>query len=84
MEFLRMVWGQTMKYLGTDESGNPKFEWCCDKAPDTKDAIYFLDDGKREYDSDKTRFYIIGKCVGNGKHAIHKIFNCPFCGAPVE
>lgn len=78
-----MVWGPTLKFLG-DVDGQPTFKWCCDAARDKKDAISFLNDGDREYNNDKTRFYIVGKCVGNGKHNIHKIFYCPFCGAPVE
>lgn len=77
-----------MKFLGNDATGTPKFSWCCDTAKKSTDAIFFLDDGKREYDSDRTGFYIIGGCTsqgpGHGKHAIHKIFFCPFCSTKVE
>ena len=77
-----------MKYLGTDKDGAPQFEWCCDKAKTATDAISHLDDGDREYDSDKTGFYMIGGCTkqgpGRGKHAIHKIYFCPWCGTKVD
>ena len=78
------MWGPPLKFTGLDELGLPTFEWCCDDARDKKDAISFLNDGNREYDNDRTGFYIVGKCVGDGKHTIHKILYCPFCAAPVE
>ena len=74
-----------MKFLGLDKnSGLPVFAWCCDKARDAKDVIGFINDGRREYDSDRTGFYVTGKCKGDGKHEISKIFFCPYCGALVE
>ena len=78
------MWRLGMKYLGTDATGAPQYEWCCDKARLATDAVFFLDDGNREYDSDRTGFYIVGRCNGNGKHIIHPISHCPFCGAPSE
>ena len=72
-----------MKFLGIKD-GLPQFAWCCDKARDTKDAIGFLDDGKRRYDSDRTGFYIHGAHDQVGNRKIYKINFCPWCSAKVE
>ena len=73
-----------MKFLGNDDKGGPRFYWCCKKAEEATDAISFLDDGGREYDSDRTGFFITGKCLTRGKHTIHKINFCPWCSSPVQ